>query len=168
MPRTFSLFPLRSLFLPLHRSVSVPRFGVERVSERNANTSIFNETTGDKENSLTTVMSTTARSERIYTHRYWPTFRPYAVSTSFPCASASLHSSGFMEGWHRRRFSPGRLDYLAEIRKRSFRKNVRYKFARPCNRPKMKPPFKYRENFNFRLFLFVRNHIAATIAFMST
>jgi len=78
---TASFSPSSSLSsFPCSFLVSVSRLGVARVSERRANTSIFNETPlrqgeggrGNKENPLTTPMPTTVRPEErvYYTHRY--------------------------------------------------------------------------------------------------
>lgn len=153
-----------SLFLPFallsflsisHRSVSVPRFGIERVSERNANTSIFNETTEDKENSLTTLMSTTARPKRIYTHRYWPTFRPHGGGFDFLPLRLRVPAFEriYAERRHRRRFSLGRLDYLAGISLKYgmfvLRKNLRYEFAQSS---RAEATSQIQTNFKFRLF----------------
>lgn len=110
----FSLSPRRILLpLPLHpcRSISVTSVRYqERISERNANTSIFNETTGDKENSLTHAdVDNPATGANLHTS-ILTNFSPAARRRFRLPSLAPPHWNGFMRG--RRRFSLGRLDYL--------------------------------------------------------
>lgn len=94
-------YPFSLSFYVLFLSLSLLRFGIERVSKRNANTSIFNETTGGQRklvdhadvdnratgaNLHTSILTNFSSVRRRFRLPFLPRLIP------------SLHSSGFMRG----------------------------------------------------------------------
>lgn len=147
--RTFSPSPILSLILSLHRSVSVPRFGIGE-SFRTKRKHLDFQRDGGGQRKLVDHADVDNRATGANLHTSILTNFSSARRRRFQLPSlAPLHPcirTDLCGGVAPTTVFPGSAGLsrdLVEIRNVLW-KNLRYEFARSCNRLKMKPPFKYR------------------------